>query len=348
MDVLGILKEAWGATWREKKLWILGLFVGGSAGASSFNWTSGPGETGGSQGDWDPSQWEADLDIPQEGFEQFGREVEALFTSGAIPDWLPWLIAGIGFLILLGMVFWVLSIAAQGGLIEQTNEALAGRTVSVRQGWRTGFRRWFRVFAVGFLLALPIILLGIVLTLVFGATAFMFIADSSEPIVGLLSLGVLVPFAVIAGIAVGVLIALLQEVAYRHAVLGDQTAVESIKTAWADLFAKRGLVTMWLVMLVVGIGVAVASALVFLPIIVAVGLIVGAAVLGAGLAGLWLLLPLGLVVIALGMVFKAVYSTFSYAAWTEFYRRMIGRDDYPAAEAVQTEPPVLEGAADAA
>ena len=38
-----------------------------------------------------------------------------------------------------------------------------------------------------------------------------------------------------------------------------------------------------------------------------------------------MLLPLGLALFAVGMLIKAVYSTFTYAAWTEFYRRMPDR-----------------------
>ena len=33
MDYMGILKEAWDVTRRNKRLWILGLFAGGSASA---------------------------------------------------------------------------------------------------------------------------------------------------------------------------------------------------------------------------------------------------------------------------------------------------------------------------
>ncbi len=64
-------------------------------------------------------------------------------------------------LIVICLVLWVIGIAARGGLIEQTREALAGRPTSAAAGWRVGLRYWGRVFAVGFLLALPLIGLGI-------------------------------------------------------------------------------------------------------------------------------------------------------------------------------------------
>ena len=282
MDVVGILKEAWAVTRRHKALWVLGLFVGGSAGVSTVNWQMDSRDwQGRTLGDGD---WQSLTLHPET--ERFANEVEAFFESGVTPDWLPWVFVGIGALILIGLLMLVLSVAATGGLIDQTNGALAGRDVSLRAGWRAGFRRWGRVFAVRLLLALPVILVGgLVAALVGGATVFYF-ASGGEPAAGLLGLGALVPFAVIAMIGLGVLVSLLREVSLRHAVLGDESAVASIKAAWDDLVGRRGVATMWLVILVVGIGVGVAAGIVMIPLVVMAGLVTGASVIMFELAGL--------------------------------------------------------------
>jgi hypothetical protein len=319
MDIVGILKEAWATTWRHKALWILGLFVGGSASVSTVNWQMDSRDFQG--GSTSAPDWESFGNLTRADVEQAMEPVVRFFQQD-VAEWLPWLIGGIALLIVIGFMFWILSVAARGGLIDQTNVALAGETVSVRAGWRMGFRRWGRVFLVGFLLALPLFILGAVMAAAFAGVAITFAAGNAEPIPGLLGLGALVPVAVLLSIAVGVLVGLLSEVSYRHAVLGDLGALDSIRAAWDDVFSRRGVTTMWLVMLVVGIGAGVAAGIVMVPLLIVSGLIVGATVMGAGLPGLWTLLPLGLVVLAVGMLIKSVYSTFQYAAWTEFYRRM--------------------------
>jgi len=41
MDYMGILKQGWDVTRRNKRLWILGLLAGGGASLSSGSWNSG-------------------------------------------------------------------------------------------------------------------------------------------------------------------------------------------------------------------------------------------------------------------------------------------------------------------
>ena len=128
MDFIGILKEAWQVTWRHRALWILGLFVGGGASISTVNWQM---DTSDFQGQTFDTRDFQDLDQLPVEMRQVVDEIREFFQSGSVPDWLPWLLVGIAVLILLGFVLWVLSIAARGGIIDQSNEALAGREVIV-------------------------------------------------------------------------------------------------------------------------------------------------------------------------------------------------------------------------
>lgn len=338
MDYMGILKEAWDVTRRNKRLWILGLFAGGSAGLSS-NWHSNSSSSGNSQGL--PSGWEnvhTPTEALQRGLDEAGRQLGV--SLGTAEQWWVFLAFAALALIVVCLVLWAIGIAARGGLIDQSREAIAGRPASAGAGWRSGWRLWGRVFSVGFLLALPLLGLGLLALLVlaaFGVPALISGAGSSAATAGLVGMGLILSLVGIATFVVAVIVSLLEEVALRHAVLDDEGAVHSIKATWADLKAKRGVASMWLVMILVNIAAGIASAIVFIPIALVVGFVVAAAVVAGGTGMLWLVLPALLVLMATGMLIKAVYDTFRNTAWTSFYLRM--RQPEPeATETVVAEP----------
>jgi len=334
MDYMGILKEGWDVTRRNKRLWILGLLAGGSASLSSGNWNSGSSSSGSSQGL--PAGWEnvhTPTEALQRGLDAAGKQLGV--SLGTAQQWWAFLAFAVLALIVVCLVLWVIGIAARGGLIAQTREAIAGRPTSAGAGWRTGLRMWGRVFAVGFLLALPLIglgILGLLLAAVFGIPALVAGGVTTPAVTaGLVSMGLLLALIGVVALVIGVLVSILEEVALRHAVLGDRGALDSIKATYADLKAKRGVASMWLVMILVNIAVGIASAIVFIPVVLVIGFIVAASVAAGGTGMFWLIVPAVLVLFAMGMLFKAVYSTFRNAAWTSFYDRM-QRPEFEAAE----------------
>ena len=323
MDYMGILKEAWGVTRRNKRLWILGLFAGGSAGISTSNWNSSSSSNSGSKGL--PPGWE-NIHTPSEalqrGLDMAGKQLGV--PMGTAAQW--WVFIGLALfaLIVVGLIFWAIGVAARGGLIEQTREAIYGRPTSAGAGWRTGLHFWGRVFAVGFLLALPLMglgILGLITAVAFGVPALI-AGGSPAAVAGFVGMGVILSLIGLLAIVVGVVVSMLGEVALRHAVLDGRGAIDSIKATWGDLWAKRGLASMWLVMILVNICVSIAAAIVFAPVAIAMGFVVAGAVIAGGWSMLWLLVPLGLILVLMGMTFKAVYSTFHNTAWTSFYVRI--------------------------
>jgi hypothetical protein len=151
---------------------------------------------------------------------------------------------------------------------------------------------------------------------------------------GLVSMGFALALIGLVGFAIGVVVSMLQEVALRYAVLDDRGALDSIRTTWTDLKAKRGIASMWLVMILVNIAAGIAAAILFIPVVVVVGFAIAAAVVAGGMGMLWLIAPGLLVLIFMGMLLKAVYSTFRNMAWTSFYGRM----QYPEPAAAQSGP----------
>lgn len=322
MDFMGILKDAWRVTRQNRSLWILGLFAGGSAGMSSINWNTSGNDVEGFQGlqtGW-PGSGSPGVEL-QRGIDELGRELG--MSLGTVSDWVFWLAVVVLGLILVGIVFWAIGVAARGGLIEQTREALAGRETSARAGWRTGFRYWGRVFAVGFLLGLPLLILGLVALIAFlilGGLAFF--SGDAQVTAGLVGMGAILSLIGLFTVVVAVIMGMLHEVALRHALLEDCGAVDSIKASWADLWERRSVASMWLVMIVVNICAGIIGGILFVPLALLIAFIVAGAVVAGGLPMLWLLAPLSLLVIAFGLTYRAVYSTYVSAAWTSFFTRM--------------------------
>ncbi len=322
MDYVGILKEAWDVTWRNRALWILGLFVTGGASIS----------TGRSMSSGDMEAWNGGaqngttvtgLEI-QQAFDEMGAELGVQF--GQVADWVPWLIVtGIVLLfvaLIVGLIFAVLGIAARGGLVHQVNEALEGRPVRASAGWRMGFRYFWRVLGIGILLMLPGFVLagiGAAAFFVFGGLA-MLVEGAAIP--GFVTMGIVLALVAIVALPVSIIISMLYEVSFRHAILAETGVIDSIKASWSDLWGRRGVASMWLVMIIVYIVLAVLAGIVLVPLGLTIALVVAGSVAAGGVGMLWLIVPASVFMLAVFMLIKAVFSTFVSAAWTSFYVRI--------------------------
>jgi hypothetical protein len=311
MDYVGILKRAWSTTWRYKVLWLFGLFAGG-AGGGSYNSGGGSGSSGSGGG----------LDSGSAALDKFGSQME---------QFLPLLIAIGVVIVLLALIFFVLTFAAQGGLVHLVNEAEEKRAVRAGDGWGVGFRYWGRTFLIDFLIGLPMILVVIVFALVFGASIVGIVAGSAgltgnEAAAGAAGLAGGIggaccgmAFLIIAAFAYSIVFGTVAQLALRYAVLEDRPAIASLKQGWADVWAKRGAVGMyfmvWLTGILYSIVVGVLLAVFIVPIVFL-------AIAGniAGVAGLGMLAAL------VSMFPGAIYGTFVSAAWTIFFRKMTGRE----------------------
>jgi hypothetical protein len=313
MDYGYILKRAWAVTWKHKILWVFGIFVmagGGANYSSSSSFNSSSGSPGG---------------VTPEQLDQMERALEQVIA------YLPILI-GIGILmVLLAIVWWILSIAAQGALIHLVNEAEEGREVRAGAGWRMGFRYWWRLFGIYFLLFLPVMVIGLLMGL---AIFFSVIAGSGvgsetpEAVFStVLSICGIVIFGVLLLVVIGFIVGLLALLATRHAVLRDARVVESIRFAWTDVRTRfKDVFLMWLINF--GIGIAWGMAVGIVSIFFGIGIFVSI------LTGVWPIAGLlGILMFLLLLIPNAIYSVFLSAMWTVFYRRLTGMDVPPKREA---------------
>lgn len=307
MDYGGILKRAWNVTWKYKILWLFGLFAGGfgssGGGGNSSSLSSRTGSTGTS------SPFNA-------------QTLQQL--QGRIAPYVGLIILGTALLVLIGIVFWIIGIAARGGLVHLVNEAEDRRGVRASEGWGRGFHFWGRIFGVEFLLGLPALVIGGItaVALVVGILGAVKSGNSSAAGAAILSaLGgmcFLLVIVVILGIAYGLIVGPVLQLALRYVVLKDQRVIEAIKSGWHDLWNKRGAFLMYLLMIAVGIGVGIAATIIFIPVV-----LVSVALVFLGPAG-WVLA--GLVLVGVALAIGAITGTFHSAAWTIFFRRMTGME----------------------
>jgi hypothetical protein len=310
VDHIGILKRAWNITWRYKALWILGLFAGGAGGNSGGS--RGFNNLGSNSGS---------------GTSRLQPQADEL-TRWAESHLALLILIGVA-LILIGLLLWVISIAAKGGLVWLSNEAADEREVRAGRGWRAGFHFWGRTFLIGLLLALPILAIVLVIGFVVAVMAIGaggLAGSSGNPAAAFGSiLGACGVFAValIVLVPLAIVIGLLSELGLRHAVLDDMHAIPAIKAAWWDLRNRvKDVLIMWLLLIVTGVVYGIVALVVVLAFVAPSVLLI--------LAGAW---PIGALLIFVGilvlLVPSAIYNTFYSTSWTVFFRRMTGREIVP-------------------
>ena len=329
MDYFGILKRAWNVTWNHKILWLLGLFAGAGASAGgNFNSNSFNSlNSGGSSNPFTSQTGPAAL--------------------AQLQQYVPLIIVASLVLFVVGVVWFVLSIAARGGIAYLVNEAEESREVRGGPGWRAGFSKWWRIFGVGFLAGLPAFAIALVMilaaALAIGGVAAGSAANGGSPsapaiLTALAGLCLVFVVLVIALIGVGVIFGVVERLALNYAVLEDRHVMDSLKQGWRDLWGKRGAFLMFLMMvgvsIVVSLVLGLVAVLLMLPGIVS--LIARQWVTGGVLIG---------VAVLVLMVPGAVWAAFYHASWTIFFRRMTGREPLTRTVTVASGAPVPPTAA---
>lgn len=318
MQVGDVIKRAWKITWRYKILWLFGLFAAEAGGGGSFN-------SGGNNNGFG--------NLADSG----GNSANQMFSTGSVmAQWLQhywWTLVLVGlFFFVLGLVWWIVSIAAKGGLVRLVNDADEDEDVRARNGWATGFHYWGRVFLQGLIFALPIIAIVLVFLALFfvllGGTLGPMIAKGASGaagaavatrIIGLVtgSCGLFLVMLVFL-MAIGIVYIVWVPLALRFAILYDRPAVAAIGDGWRLLRSQLGKValagvTVWGIGLGYGIVVGIGSLVFILPMI------------GFAIAGLWPVFALMMVPFIVVLMFlSAVFSAFYSAYWTIAFRRIMG------------------------
>lgn len=300
MDYGKILSRAWQITWRWKMLWIFGFLAslgngggGSGGGGSSMDGSRGPGSF-------------PDFDIPAE----IGAMILALICLALI----------------IALVFWVLGIISRGALIAGVHQVEDEGKTTFGSAWRVGLSRFWTIFGVGFLAAIPIIITVVALIAlgiaVIAGAGFNFDFDAPERVLPFIlpALACLLPLVCVF-LLLAVVLGQIQIYAERAAILEGKGWIEAFKRGWQVLKTNLGpTIVFWLIFLVIGgifaaiiIGGILAMALpaialfdsnepgVFPIVLICGGVLIGAVVLS---------------------VVGAIVQTFTSATWTLAYRQM--------------------------
>jgi len=236
MDYGGVLKRAWEITWRWKVLWILGFLAslgsGGGGGGPSYTTNGGQGT--------DPSTW---------GGGSFGPEFWAPI-AGVIA-------ALVCLFLLIAIALWVVSLIARGGLIAGVMQVEEEGATSFGQAWRVGVSRFWTLFGIGVLTALPFIILALLLGLMF-AMGIVFAIGASD------FSDVLAGGGIIAALCCGgvfccgmfILALVLDQIrtyAERAAVLEGMGWIDAFKRGWEVIKENLGpTIIYWIIFFVIG------------------------------------------------------------------------------------------------
>jgi hypothetical protein len=314
MDYGKVLGRAWEITWRWKVLWILGFLAslgsGGGGGGGSNAYT-------GNGGDFNIDKW----------------------TQGIPPgDFLPAVSGIIGIIIavicvlfIIFIALWVVSVIARGGLIAGVQQVEDEGSTTFRTAWVAGRKKFWSLFGLGILAAIPMIILvfaGIIL-LGLGIAVSVGAMDISETagIAGIVMISVLCGGLLCCGmIILGIVLEQIRVYGERAAILDDLGWIEAFKRGWQVLKENLGpTIIFWFIFLGIGIVIFVIS----FAIIAAIAAPFLLLLLPSVDPGTWLIVPAcfaGLVTLIAFVLIKSVVTTFTSATWTLAYLEMTGKE----------------------
>lgn len=311
MDFGKVLGRAWKITWRWKILWILGFLaaLGQGNGGGQYNYT------------FDESDFE------RFGY-QFGDSAEQIFAllSGVI-------LGLICLFLIIGIALWVVSVIARGGLIAGVQQVEEEGATSFGKAWSVGVRKFWTLFGLAVLAALPMIVLVIigVILLILGIFVGVGLMDVSEAggITAIIMVAVICGGFLCCGLFIFIIV--LEQIRIfgeRAAILEDLGWIDAFKRGWEVLKDNLGAtIILWLIFFAIGIVIFGIS------FVVAIGL--AAPLLGLFALtepGWWLIGPLcvgGVIGTIIFALIRSIVLTFTSASWTLAYREMTGVMSHP-------------------
>ncbi|MBX3061008.1 MAG: hypothetical protein KF770_31505 [Anaerolineae bacterium] len=310
MDYGQILSRSWRITWNNKFLWVLGFLAALtriSSNTSSYQTNSS--------------------EISPENIERMMQGMALLMGLGC-------------FFLLIGVVLWLLSLAAKGGLITAVSRIDNGERVTLGEAFSAGLSRILTLVGMNILLYLPMFLIGVVS--VVGAIALLagsgitFASFADEPsaageaIMATLGLIFFCFCGLICGlILLGFFLQFINAFAYRGIMLRGLGAIASLSHGW-QVFRSNFVEVLLLSLLffVISIGFGMAVGVVLLPLALVLVVPMMAMTSGGstpGPAEIFVLFSGFLCLGVLGAALASVLTTWQSAAFTLAYQEWTGK-----------------------
>ena len=329
IDFGHIFRRAWEICWKNRWLFLLGILA--ALGSASGGGNSGLSYSFGS-GDVSP---------------QFERQMEEFFRT-LVAAW-PYLLFGGIVFALFGLLLWLLSLTARGGLIAAAagldGDTAAARDASLGFGAAMGRGRRFLLRLVGLelLLYLPALLLVLIpLALFIGAVASAGLATLENPdAFGGMVLVAFTCFCMMTCLAIlwQIFLAFLHPLAQRSLVLDERGVIDAVRHGWQILSRRPGdMLVLVLLLFILGLiyGALVGVILVPLGLLLAVPTIFDFMRGGFPSGGQLIATGIGVILLGLlGQALRGFYLTYQSVVYTLAYRRLTGKE----VEFVEQAPP---------
>lgn len=318
MDYGNILRRSWDIIWNHKFMMVLGFLAALGSGAS------GSGGGGGNNSGYTLDGSEFDT-LPQVT-ENLGA---ILATAGIL------LMGLICFLIVLGLILWLLRLTAQAGLIDAASRLDAGEKVSFGEAFSAGWHKLGRMIGLNLVLFGVFIIIAVVGTMVLaGAIGASFAGAAGSgsdmaALLGSLGVGFIALFCCLFCVLflLGIVVSILYPFAQRAAVLEDMGVIASIKRGWQVIRENLGeVIILLLIFLMLGFLVGAVTLAIFIPVAAISFAPVGLRLFGGGgiealdialaTGGLLCMVLLGAVINAIFVSFRSTVFTLAYAEFT--------------------------------
>ena len=302
MDFGKVLGRAWEITWRWKVLWIFGFLAslgqGSRGGSSSF-------QTGGQ----DLDRW---VQRPDELWALMGGVVLAVICV----------------LFIIAIILWVVSVISRGALIAGVVQVEDEGSTSFGQAWAVGRKKFWTLFGLGVLAALPMLILVILGVIFFGVgiASGVGLMDVQEAAgIGTIVITSLIGicFLCCGLFLVGIVLEQIRIYGERAAILEDAGWIDAFKRGWQVITENLGAtIILWLIFFAIGIVIFVISFGIIIMLAAPFLALFGLSDIGA-----WMIAPaacLGLVMLIIFALLRSVVATYISATWTLAYRELTG------------------------
>ncbi|MFH2104737.1 MAG: hypothetical protein ABII72_00675 [Parcubacteria group bacterium] len=296
MEYFKILKRAAKITWQAKYLWVFGLFAGAGSGFS-FN----------SSGNWQSNDLGPN-----------GKQAMTGAKNFLTDNWI-WVAVAILALLLIGLVFFVLSVIARGGLIHCVNHIETGQPTGFKDGLRAGAKKFLPVLGTALIAGL-IILAAVVILGVPVGLLFYFQMTLRAILLLIFALAIFIPLAVVLSM-VGIW-------SWQYIVIEDKKVLESWRLGF-DLFRHNlgANLIMWLLLMVVGLVASIVFMIVVLIVAIPFVLLGILAYLAVQWVGVVVVVAMSVMFLfLLSLFYGAVLSTFQSATWTLMFLELVKSD----------------------
>jgi hypothetical protein len=283
IDIKKILKRSWHILWAYRMLWVFGfilaLAAGGNGSGGSSNYSIGDGQripTDGVQtpDDWQGLEGETFSEIVESAFQEMRTGLQELQEEYPV-EFRMGVSAAITFfavVLVLSILVAILRYVAETASIRMVDEyEESGIKVGFRQGWRYGWSRdsW-RLFLINFIVHLPVLGLFVVLGLVAWWIISALLGGVEATIITTIIAGAGLAFlSIFATVVLMAVLYVLRDFAWRMVALEGAGVQESLRMALGLVRRQwKNVGLMWLVMVGLKIGWAIAFVILIFPLLV--------------------------------------------------------------------------------